>query len=120
MPEPVIRLPNMTKLGRQVLGDCRWKIRTFVERDAYVEYDYGGGMANPSGDVITEAHVHATNCAMRARSPNAAWGKFTGKLLPELREIPDLLDLVDGADADVRAGTTHWGGSYDGHCRSRA
>jgi Family of unknown function (DUF6308) len=104
MSEPVIRLSNMTRLGRQVLGDCRWKIRTFVERDAYVEYDYGGGFANPSLDVITEAHVHAMNCAMRARSSNAAWSKFIGQPLSELREIAETLDLVDGADADVRAG----------------
>jgi hypothetical protein len=104
MSEPVIRLPATTRLGRRVLGDCRWKIRTFVERDAYVEYDYGSGLANPSLDVITEAHVHAMNCAMRARSPNAAWGRFTNQPLSELREIPITLDLVDGSDADVRAG----------------
>jgi hypothetical protein len=104
MPEPVIQLPAITRLGRRVLGDCRWKLRTFVERDAYVGYDYGGGLANPSQDVITEAHVHAMNCAMRARSSNAAWGRFTGQSLPELREIADTLDLLDGADAEVRAG----------------
>ncbi len=102
MPEPVIRLPNMTRLGRQVLGDCRWKIRTFFERDAYVEYDYKGGLANPSLDVITETQVHAMNCAMRARSPNAAWSRFIGQPLSELRHIDETLDLVDGADADVR------------------
>jgi hypothetical protein len=104
MPEPVIRLPNMTRLGRQALGDCRWKIKTFVERDAYAEYDYGGGIANPSQDVITESHVHAMNCAMRARSPNAAWSRFLDQPLLELRQIPDTLDLVDGADSEVRAG----------------
>jgi len=91
-------------LGRNIVGDCRWKIRTFVERDAYVEYDFEGGLAHPFSDVITEVHVHAMNCAMRARSPNAAWGRFTGQPLAELREIPDTLDLVDGADAEVRAG----------------
>lgn len=104
MPEPVIRLPATTKLGRKVLGDCRWKIKTFVERDAYVEYDFGGGIANPTEDVITEVHVHAMNCAMWARSSNAAWGRFTGQPLPELREIPVTLDIVDGADSEVRAG----------------
>ena len=104
MSEPVIQLPATTRLGQQVLGDCRWKIKTFVERDAYVEYDYGGGLANPSLDVISEAHVHAMNCAMRARSSNAAWGRFTGQPLPELREIAATLDLVDGADAEVRTG----------------
>jgi hypothetical protein len=55
-------------LGRTALGDRKWKIRTFVERDAYVDDDYGGGIAHPSIDVITENHVHAMNCAMRARS----------------------------------------------------
>jgi hypothetical protein len=104
MPETVIRLPATTKLGRIVLGDCRWKLRTFVERDAYVEYDYGGGIANPTNDVITEAHVHAMNCAMRARSSNVAWSRFVGQPLAELREIPVTLDLVDGTDAEVRAG----------------
>ncbi len=104
MAEPVIRLPLTTRLSRNVLEDCKWKIRTFVERDAYVEYDYGGGLLNPSLDVITEAHVHAMNCAMRARSSNAAWSHYTGQPLPELREIPGTLDLVDGIDSDVRAG----------------
>jgi hypothetical protein len=66
MTEPVIQLPATTRLGRRGLCDCRWKIKTFVERDAYAEYDYGGGFANPSSDVITETHVHAMNCAMRA------------------------------------------------------
>lgn len=104
MEDPTIKLSSLSRLGRNLLGDCRWKIRTFVERDAYVEYDFGGGIANPTQDVITEAHVHAMNCAMRARSSNAAWSKFLGQPLPELREIPDTLDLVDGADAGVRAG----------------
>jgi hypothetical protein len=104
VPEPVIQLSALTRLGRRVLGDCHWKIQTFVERDAYVEYDHGGGLATPSFDVITESHVHAMNCAMSARSPKAAWGRFTGQPLSELREIDDKLNLVDGADADIRAG----------------
>lgn len=104
MSENVIQLPKTTRLGRRVLGDCRWKIKTFVERDAYVEYDYGGGIVQSSLDVITETHVHAMNCAMRARSSNAAWSRFLGQPLSELREILETLDLVDGADAEVRAG----------------
>ncbi len=104
MPEPVIRLPKMTRLGRQALDDCRWKLMTFVRRDAYVEYDYGGGLANPTEDILTEAHVHAMNCAMRARSPISAWTKFLGQPIGELREIPETLDLVDGTDAEVRSG----------------
>ena len=88
MKEPVIQLPATTRLGRRVLGDCRWKIKTFVERDAYADYDYGGGFANPSSDVITEAHVHAMNCAMRARSSNAAWGLSPVSLSPSFRRSP--------------------------------
>ncbi len=42
------------------------------------------------------------NCAMRARSSNAAWSRSTRQPIPELREIPIELDLVDGQDAAVR------------------
>jgi Family of unknown function (DUF6308) len=104
MVEPIIRLSTMSRRGRTSLGDCRWKIKTFVERDAYVEYDYGGGYAGPSIDVISDVHVHAMNCAMRARSSNAAWGRFTGAPQAELREILTDLDLADSADGEVRAG----------------
>lgn len=104
MSEPVIHLPSNSRLRRGVLGDCRWKIKTFVERDAYVEYEVGGGYANPSLDVINEQHVHSMNCAMRARSSNAAWSRSIGQRIPELEEIPIELDLADGQDAEVRAG----------------
>jgi hypothetical protein len=62
MPEPVIRLPATTRLGRRVLGDCRWKLRTFVERDAHVEYDFGGGYSLPSSDRISEHQVYGMHC----------------------------------------------------------
>jgi hypothetical protein len=37
-------------------------------------------------------------------SSTAAWSRFTDEPLSELRGIADTLDLVDGSDADVRAG----------------
>jgi len=104
MREPVIQLPSTSRLRRRVLGDCRWKIKTFVERDAYVDYDFGGGYANPPSDVITRDHVRAMHCAMRGRSSNASWSRFTGRILPELLEIPYELDLADGLEAEVHNG----------------
>jgi len=104
MGDPVIQLPSGSRLKRRVTGNCRWKIKTCVERDAYVVYDVGGGYANQSLDAINEQHVYAMNCAMKARSSNAAWRRSMGQPILELAEIPIQLDLVDEPDANVRAG----------------
>ncbi len=56
MSEPVIQLLSTSRLRRGVLGDCRWKMRTFGERDAYVVYDFDGGYTNPSFDLTNEHH----------------------------------------------------------------
>jgi hypothetical protein len=104
MTERVIQLPPTSRLSRNVLGDCRWKIKTFVERDAYVTYDFIGGYDNPSGDVINDRHVYVMNRAMMARSSRAAWQRSMDRPIPELAEIAPDLDLVDASDAEVRKG----------------
>jgi hypothetical protein len=104
MDEPIILLMSDEGLGYRVVGDCKWKIRTFVERDAYGDFDYGGGYLRPPSDVITLDQVHAMNRVMMARSPIVAWEKFTGMPLDELRVIPHDLDLCDSTDAEVRTG----------------
>jgi hypothetical protein len=87
-----------------VLEDCHWKIRTFVERDAYAEYDYAGGIASQAADRIREVHVYTMNRAMRARSSREAWSHFIDEPVPELADVPDELDLADSDDTVVRAG----------------
>lgn len=104
MAEPVIHLPRTTRLSRSVIGDCKWKLQTFVDRDAYVEYDYGGGYAQAPSDRISEHQVYVMHRMMKARSSNNSWRLFIDCSLPELQEIPRDLDLVDGEDSQVRAG----------------
>lgn len=83
---------------------CKWRLRTFVERDAYADYDYAATRFDATGDVITGDHVYAMNSVMRARSSRAAWNKFIGLPLPELHAIPATLDVIDGSDEAVEAG----------------
>jgi hypothetical protein len=104
MPEPVIRLPLTTRPSHNVLRDCKWKIRTFVERDAYVGYDYGCGIALRPSDIISEDQVRGMHCEMRGRSSNKSWSHFTDRPLAELQEIPQELDLEEADDPEVKAG----------------
>ena len=39
MTEPVIRLFDLTHHIPKVIDNCKWRIKTFVERDAYLDYD---------------------------------------------------------------------------------
>ena len=88
----------------RLIPHCKWRLRTFVERDAYADYDYAATRFAAAADVITRDHVTAMNSAMFARSPRAAWNQFVGQPLPELRAIPTTLDLIDGSDEAVAVG----------------
>jgi hypothetical protein len=104
MNEPIILLMSETGLGYREIADCKWKIRTFVERDAYGDYDYRSGYLQSPTDLITLDQVHAMNRVMLARSSIAAWQKFIAQPLEELRAIYPDLDLCDSPEAEVRAG----------------
>jgi hypothetical protein len=93
--DPGIVLPSVDGAPPRVIRDCKWRIRTFVERDAYVRYDYGGTRESVLPDVVSEQHVHAMNSAMNARSSRKAWSQLIGTPLPELTRIPSGVDLID-------------------------
>jgi hypothetical protein len=96
-----IILPMNGRFPGAAIADCEWRLRTFVERDAYVGYDWAGSHAHPPADSIQESHVSTMNSAMRARSSNTAWANFIGEPLPELDGIPHSLDLIDAPAEQV-------------------
>ena len=107
MDEISIRIPAYTSSDapRNVEGDertidnCRWRVKTFVERDAYVGYDHASH--DLSKDKVTREHIRLINSKMRARSPRKAWADFFCEELEELSHIPVALDLIDSEDAVV-------------------
>ena len=99
MDDLSLQLPN-----GDLISDCKWRLRTFVERDAYAGFDYAATCVTAADDVITADHVYAMYSVMRARSSRAAWNKFIGRPLPELGAIPTTLDLIDGSDEAVEVG----------------
>lgn len=101
MPEITFRLPSTGVLGPRVIRNCEWRVRTFVERDAYAAYDHAGCYAEAIDDVLRERHIAVTNSAMRARMPRAAWAPFLDTPLPELSEIPPDLDLITAEDSEI-------------------
>ena len=62
-----IHLPDHPPQVDNSIHDCKWKLRTFVERDAYVEYDHAAGYAHAPCDVIQDFHISAINKVMMAR-----------------------------------------------------
>jgi hypothetical protein len=99
-----IQLPAATRLKHHSIAECEWRLRTFVERDAYVNYDYWIQTRSAPPDTITRDHVYAINNAMRARSPLSAWDGLLGQRLSTLATIPEDLDLVTGSSEAVEAG----------------
>ncbi len=71
-----IQLPRAGLHVRKSIEHCEWKIQTFVERDAYVAYDYWITQLGLPPDVVTREHLQAINNAMPARAPLAPWQAF--------------------------------------------
>jgi hypothetical protein len=101
---PSILLPKTGRFPGEVITECEWRLRTFVERDAYAGYDWAGSYARPPADILHDIHVFTMNSAMRARSSRKAWAHFIGKPLPELEAVPYSLDLLDSPDSLVEMG----------------
>src|SRR4051794_25317430 len=97
-------LPPETRHTRKIVDECEWRIRWFVEHDAYVLYDYWITTRDGPPDVVTRDHLTAINNAMRARARVEPWQPFLGKPLPELNAISPDLDLITSSDADVEDG----------------
>ena len=114
MNEPTIRLPRHTYHTRQVIRHCKWIIGTYIEREAYVDYDWLGS-PDPGDDhcIVTRRQRDAINIVkkggrngMRARSSEVAWSHWLCRPLLELRDIPCDLDLVDSTDSELEPGFT--------------
>lgn len=80
---------------------CEWKIQTFVERDAYVAYDYWITQLGLPPDVVCREHLQAINNAMRARAPLAPWQALIGQRVAELEEVPSHVDLITSPQLEV-------------------
>jgi hypothetical protein len=102
MTEPEIRLPSRTAHRNSLIRDCKWKLQTFVERDAYVNYDYAASFVRPHCDQICKYHVEAINKAMLARSRYKSWEQFLNSPVPELSAMPYSLELLDSANEQLR------------------
>ena len=99
MNEPTIRLPS-----GEVITHCKELIDHYVAHDAYAEYDCGGAPDPGSLNTITRRQFNAINGMMRARAPEAFCRCWCDRPLPELRDIPRDLDLVDGCDDEIERG----------------
>lgn len=102
--DTTIQLPAGTRHTRRIIDRCDWRPRTFVERDAYGDYDYRATQIVAGPNEVSDEHVLAMNSAMRARSSRTAWARFTGRSLPELNSIPVELDLIDSPEREVDGG----------------
>ena len=90
---------NLVESGGRTIDNCCWRIKTFVERDAYVGYDHAShGLPN---NKVTRKHIRLINSKMRARSPRKAWADFFCEELEVLSRIPVELDLIDSEESEV-------------------
>ena len=96
-----LTLPESTRLPSRQIADCEWRIRTFLERDAYAAYDAVCLDGASTGDRLTVRHRVAMNGAMRARSTTAGWAQFLDQPLVELGNVPSDLCLVRGGESEV-------------------
>src|SRR5713101_1093239 len=99
-----IELPTGAVHTRKTITDCEWKIRTFVERDAYVAYDYWITTRDLPTDRMAREHLYVINNAMRARAGIAPWQALFGARLEQLARIPLDLDLITSRDDEVEEG----------------
>ena len=99
MNEPTIRLPS-----GEVITHCKELIDHYVTYDAYAEYDCGGAPDSGSEDTITRRQFNAINGMMHAHAPESFYRRWCNRPLPELRDIPRDLDLVDGCDDELERG----------------
>jgi len=90
----------------RTIRDCEWRLRTFLERDAYAAYDAAVAYQPPADDQFEERHRIAMNNAMRARSSVSAWEPFLNVPIPELAKVSRETCLVWGEEAEVKRATS--------------
>ena len=103
MNEPAIRLPS--------IDNCKSLIRRYIKCDAYVEYDWLGSPDAGDHNALTRRQFWAIDGRMHAwMGPRSTQARdafcrcWYDRPLPELRDIPPDLDLVDGYDTEVQRG----------------
>ncbi|MDE2993140.1 MAG: DUF6308 family protein [Chloroflexota bacterium] len=111
MNEPTIRLPRQTHRLIQDIDRCKRLIRHYIRHDAYVEYDWLGSPDAGDHDTLTRRQFWAIDGRMHAwvgprstQARDAFCRCWYDRPLPEIRDIPPDLDLVDGYDTEVQRG----------------
>ena len=99
MNEPTIRLPRQTHRLIQDIDRCKRLIRHYIRHDAYVEYDWLGSPDAGDHDTLTRRQFWAIDGRMHANAPEAFCRRWCDRSLPELRDIPPDLDLIDSTDS---------------------
>ncbi|MDP8922362.1 MAG: DUF6308 family protein [Chloroflexota bacterium] len=102
--EQVIVLPEGTHHARRVIDRCRWRLKSFIENDAYLLYDHLGVPDGAPSNTILRHHLYSANAGMFARSSAVAWEAHLGRPLARLGDIPVDLDLIEDEDGPVDAG----------------
>lgn len=97
----ILVLPESSHCPTRTITDCEWKLKTFLERDAYAPYDVAHAQKPPAGDRLEARHRIAINDAMRARSSIKAWEPFLEHPIPELSQVSRNLCLVHGDATEV-------------------
>ena len=100
MSEPTIRLSRQTHRLIQDIDRCKRLIRHYIKHDAYVEYDWLGSPDAGDHDTLTRRQFWAIDGRMHANAPEAFCKHWCDRTLPELRDIPLDLDLVDSTDSE--------------------
>ncbi len=98
-PDTSSDAPRNVEDDERTIDNCRWRVKTFVERDAYVGYDHESH--DLPNNMVTREHIRLINSKMRARSPIKAWADFFCEEFAELSRIPVALELIDSEDAEV-------------------
>ena len=89
------------------IADCEWRLRTFVERDPYVNYDYYIRTRPASPDTITRDHVYAINNAIACRV-DARRSRQSRVGAPPPHTAPDLAERLRLARGDCSDRCPMW------------
>ena len=106
MNEPTIRPHRQTHRLIQDIDRCKRLIRHYIRHDAYVEYDWLGSPDAGDHDTLTrrqfwaiDGRMHAWVGARSTQARDAFCSRWCDRSLPELRDIPPDLDLIDSTDS---------------------
>ncbi len=98
MTGPTIRLQS-----GEVIDRCKQHLAWYIEHNAYRDYDCLGAPARNRRDRLTPRQFRAIK-RMNSRAPADFSREWCDRLLSELQDIPDDLDLIDDAYSKVYRG----------------